>query len=100
MADEDRNSKIRKSYNLATNRLRDKYMDEFRELQAEAAKELGVDYKPRPTKEERARAQLLDLLRENPALESEVVEKVKQQLAEGEPQGKPAVAEVPQSDTA
>lgn len=100
MPTDDRNIKVRKSYQVAMNRLRDKYSDEFRQLQSEAAKEMGIDYTPRPTKEEKARVQLLELLRENPSLETEVVEKVKQQLAEGEPQGKPAVAEVPKSDTA
>lgn len=100
MAEEDRNTKVRKSYHEATNRLRAKHMDEFRELQKDVAKELGIEYTPRPTKEEKARQQLLDLLRDNPSLETEVVEKVKQQLSEGEQGGKPAVAEVPQSDTA
>lgn len=100
MAEEDRNKKVRQSYQMAMNALREKHSEEFRQLQSDFATELGIDYKPRPTKEEKARTQLLELLRENPTLESEVVDKVKQQLAEGEPQGKPAVAEVPQADTA
>lgn len=96
MSDDDRNSKVRKSYQVATNRLREKYSEEFRQLQTEAAAELGIDYKPRATKVEKAREQLAELLRENPALEDEVIDKVKGILEKEKSEGKPAVAEVPQ----
>jgi len=98
--DKDRDTKVRQAYHEATNRLRREYRDRFKALQAEVAAELGIDYKPRPTKEERAEADLKKLLDENPGLRSSLVDELRQQMAEQPVEGKPAVAEVPQSDTA
>lgn len=77
---EDRDTKIRKAYASATKRLREAHLPEFRTLQQEEAKALGVDWTPKPTKEEKAEAQLAELLAANPNLKQRITDEVKAQL--------------------
>jgi hypothetical protein len=55
MADEDKpeGNKQRAAYDLATSRLRVAHQEEFHTLREAAAKELGIEWKPRPSKEQR-----------------------------------------------
>lgn len=53
---------------LAARDLRNKYRKEHDDLVKQHAKAMGVDWSPRPTKEERAQAELERLLAENPTL--------------------------------
>lgn len=76
----DRDTKIRKAYANAIKRLRDTHLEEFRALQAEEAAALGVDWTPKPTKEEKAEAQLAELLAANPTLKERLTNEVKAQL--------------------
>jgi len=78
-ANPERDKAIRTAYANATKRLREEQRDRFRELQIEEAQKLGVDYKPQPTKDEKAEAMLAALLAENPALKARLVDELKQQ---------------------
>lgn len=73
--DAEREKKLRAAYALATKRLRDAHKAEFLKHQADAAKELGVDWKPRKSKEERAREQVTKLLADHPAIKQELLGK-------------------------
>ena len=53
---------------MAARDLRGKYRSEHDGLVKKHAKSMGVDWSPRPTKEERAQAELERLLAENPSL--------------------------------
>lgn len=64
----DKDALIRKAYTNATQKLREKYPADFNELRMKAAEELGFDWSPRPSKEAKAKAELLRLLEENPSL--------------------------------
>jgi hypothetical protein len=67
-----REKAIRDSYAAAEKALREKHLDEFNGLhKAEAAKR-GYDWSPRPTKAEKAEADLRRLLEENPELAEKV----------------------------
>jgi hypothetical protein len=71
---------LRAAYSEATTTLRERHREEFDALHVEAAKKRGVEYTPRPTKADRARQQILDLLRDNPDLEQELIEKISSQV--------------------
>lgn len=81
---EDRDQKIRQTYTIATQALRDAYPKEFNALRVKAAKDLGVEWQPRPSKEQKAEAELDRLLEENPDL----LTKLAQRVAETEKGGK------------
>lgn len=70
MANEDTKNRdaLRKTYDVATQRLREAYPTEFKQLRKEAAKELGVEWEPRLTPEERAEQEFDDLLDRFPYL--------------------------------
>ena len=67
----DKASKQRKAYGAATARLREAHRDEFNTFMQEEAKTLGIDWKPKPTDAQKAKAQLDALLAEHPELRSE-----------------------------
>jgi hypothetical protein len=67
------------AYGAATKRLRDENLDRFRDLYVEEAKERGIDYVPKPTKEEKAEQALAQLLAENPDLRGRLVDELKAQ---------------------
>ena len=64
----ERKEKLRKAYGTATQRLRENHRDEFNTLYSEAAAELGEEWSPRLTDEQKAEAQFADLLTNYPAL--------------------------------
>lgn len=68
----DRSNALRKAYGAATARLREGHREEFDRLYVEEAKKLGVDYKPKPTAEQKAEEQLRALLAEHPGLRSKI----------------------------
>lgn len=59
---------VTKSYGIALQRLKDAHIDEYNRLRIAAAQELGVEWKPQPTKEEKAEAEIRRLVAENPGL--------------------------------
>lgn len=66
--------KLRKAYGRATTVLRENHREEFNILQQEAAHELGLTWKPKPSEAEKAKADLHALLTEHPELLDEVAE--------------------------
>ena len=56
----------------AMTRLREKYRTEHNDIIRELMAEAGHEWKPRPTKEEKAEAELRKLLAENPSLKEKV----------------------------
>lgn len=72
----ERDRKIRQAYTVATQALREKYPQEFNELRIAAAKDLGIEWEPRPSKEQKAQAELDRLLAENPELLARLAERV------------------------
>lgn len=78
MPDEVKNEKtlIRQAYTAATAKLRDEHRAHFNSLMQVEAKRLGVNWKPRPTSEERAREDLRQMLADSPDLREYVLELV------------------------
>lgn len=72
----ERDKAIRSAYAIATKRLREAHLDEFRQYQIEAAAEQGVTYTPPPTKDEKDEAALIALLEGNPNLKARIVEEL------------------------
>ena len=72
-ADEDRKAKLRQAYSTATQQLREANRDQFNKLYQKAAEELGVEWSPRPTPEQRAEAELQALIEEYPHLRERLV---------------------------
>lgn len=58
----------REAYGKAMSRLRDAHPDEFNSLRMEEAKARDLDWKPKPTEEQKAREQLAKILAEYPGL--------------------------------
>lgn len=69
----DRESGLRKAYSLATTRLREEFRTDFDRLYSEEAEKLGLTYTPKPTPEQKAKADLEKLLAEYPHLKDELV---------------------------
>lgn len=84
-----RKAGLRKAYGLATSALRDAHRSEFQSLYHKAAKELGIDWSPRPTAEDKAREEMATLLREHPGLVDEFAKQLlhasEAEVAETEP---------------
>jgi hypothetical protein len=70
-----RDDLLRQSYTEAMAQLREENITRFNELRVKAAKALGVEWKPKPTKEEQAKADLERLIAEHPHLENALREK-------------------------
>lgn len=70
---EERQVLINKADSAAYRALRQAHPEEFRQLKVKAAAELGLDWKPRPSKAERDRAQLERILADNPDLRAELL---------------------------
>lgn len=62
------NQKLRKAYGAAGTRLREAHREEFNKYQQEEAAKLGVEWTPRPSGVDRARAEMERILEENPEL--------------------------------
>jgi len=67
-AEADRKTKLRAAYTAATGRLRVEHQNEFNMFYADEAKKRGVDWKPKPTSQEKAEQEIATLLRLNPGL--------------------------------
>lgn len=63
-----RATKMREAYGVATKQLREMHRGDFNRLYQAAAKELGEDWTPPPTPEERAAAQIEALYEQYPHL--------------------------------
>jgi len=72
--DDNAKALLRQAYGQATQDLRTNHRDEFNELYAARAKELGVDWQPRMTPEQKAEAQFDELLEAYPHLRERVTE--------------------------
>lgn len=72
----DRDAKLRQAYSLASQELRQTHQQEFNDLRVKHSKALGVDWTPRPTKDEKAEQELERLLAENPALVDRLAERL------------------------
>lgn len=72
----ERDAKLRQAYSLASQELRQTYQKEFNALRAKHSADLGVEWTPRPSKDEKARAELDRLLAENPTLVEELASRV------------------------
>lgn len=68
----DEATKKRQAYSNAEKALREKHQDEFRDLVKAEAQKLGVEYKFRPSAEERAAAEMEALLAKFPGLREKV----------------------------
>lgn len=73
MADEDRAAKVRQADSKAMAALRDKYRAEFHQFKVGFASDLGIEWAPPLTEEERAREQMLALAEHFPDIAQEVL---------------------------
>lgn len=67
-AREERDNALKGAYQAATRRLREEFKDYFNRFYAEEAEARGQEWKPKPTKEEKAKAELDALLEQYPSL--------------------------------
>lgn len=67
-----RQQALNKAYSAASARLREEHRKQFDALYVEEAAKLGVEYKPKPTEEEKAEQQLRELLAQHPNLRSKI----------------------------
>lgn len=72
----ERSSALRKAYGNATTRLREEHRAEFDALYSQEAEALGVDYTPKPTPEQKAAAEIDDLLERFPTLRDRFTERL------------------------
>lgn len=78
----ERQALINKADSAAYRALRKAHLQEFNEAKQKAAAELGLDWHPRASAEERARKQISNLLSEHPDLQAELLAALSQQGAE------------------
>lgn len=67
-----RDALLRQAYSQASKDLRQTHREEFNELHRKHAIELGVDWEPRPTAEQKAAEQIEALLAQYPQLRDRV----------------------------
>lgn len=72
MSAAERQQLINKADSAAYRALRKAHLQEFNEAKQKAAAELGLDWRPRASAEERARKQINALLSEHPELQAEL----------------------------
>jgi hypothetical protein len=72
-AKEHRSNGLRAAYGEATATLREKHRTEFDALYVAAARKRGIDYKPKPTPEQAAEAELDALIAKFPHLKDKVL---------------------------
>lgn len=68
MAEKDSKTLLREAYTAATQRLREAHREEFNGYYGEEAKQRGVEWSPRLSPEEKAKATLEALIAEHPDL--------------------------------
>lgn len=71
---DERQKLVRQAYSKATTRLRETHRDEFDQLVSQEAEQLGINYKPKPSPEEKARQQMRELAEQYPHLAQEFVQ--------------------------
>jgi hypothetical protein len=71
-ADEAKDKAMSAARSAAAAKLREKHLDEYNTLLTAEAKERGVDWKPRPTAEQRAAEEMERLLQQFPELAERV----------------------------
>ena len=71
-SEESRQTLLRQAYGAATARLREQHRTEFDTLYEEEANNRGVDYKRKPTAEEKAKAEVEALLEKFPHLRESI----------------------------
>lgn len=71
-ADQERKELLRRAYGTATQVLRNNHRDEFNEEYSKAAKDLGIEWQPRLTDEEKAEQQFNELLAAYPNLAEKI----------------------------
>lgn len=76
---------LRKAYGQANTELRETYRDEFEALYVKHAAANGVAYTPPPSKAEKARLALAELLAANPDLKKELVDEIGKASTASEP---------------
>lgn len=67
-----REAKMRQAYGRASSRLRDAHREEFNDLMAEESRKIDLDWKPRPTEEDKARQRVAAILEKHPELREEL----------------------------
>lgn len=75
MSEQDKQDKAtlqRKAYGTAQTRLREAHREEFNQFMVEEAKALGLDWRPKPTDEQKAASQLAALLAAHPGLREQM----------------------------
>lgn len=63
----------RQAYSAATTRFRNENRPAFDKILAEEMRERGIDWSPKPTEAERARAQVLDIFAAHPEIKDELL---------------------------
>lgn len=79
MADEtETRDLLRKSYDMATQRLRKANEEDFIKFRREAAEELGIEWEPRLSQEQRAEQEFDALLEQYPHLADRIAERTRE----------------------
>lgn len=71
-SEKSKDTKMREAYSAATKRVREDNREVFNKYMTEEAKARGIDWTPKPTAAEKARAEFQRLLSEHPEFASEV----------------------------
>lgn len=80
MNDINRTKVLAKADQVAARHLRQKYAEEFNRVKQEYAASEGVEWSPRLTGAEKARAEVARLLRDNPEVRAELVAEIERQV--------------------
>lgn len=80
MSDNTRQSNLNKADSAAYKHLREKYIEEFNAVKLAKAQELGVEWQPKKTAGQKARADLAALLSANPDIRAELVSELEGQI--------------------
>lgn len=99
-ADKEKRTKLlSEAYTAATKRLREGRRDEFDALYSEEAANRGIDWKPKPSAEQKAKQEMQRLLEQHPHLRDQLVAEgnrpEQEDLDDDEPEGEPDTEEPP-----
>lgn len=70
--EKSKNALLREAYGAATTALREQNRDAFNKLYAAEAKKRGIEWAPKPSQEDKDRAEMLRILKDHPALAEEL----------------------------
>lgn len=90
-----RTAALNRAYASATNVIREKYKAEFTEQYVAEAAKLGIDYKPKPSRAEKAEADLLALLEQNPDLQERLIKDIERKIQGQQAESTPGYATAP-----